>query len=44
MKEGKDIDKLFKDGLENPDLPFNDLDWDNLEERLHPTPKGGLCP
>ncbi|WP_343522961.1 hypothetical protein [Pedobacter sp.] len=39
MKEGKDIDKLFKDGLENPDLPFNDLDWDNLEERLHPAPK-----
>lgn len=26
MKEGKDIDKLFKDGLENPDLPFNDLE------------------
>ncbi|QXU40959.1 hypothetical protein [Pedobacter sp. D749] len=44
MKEGKDIDKLFKDGLENPDLPFNDLDWDNLEERLHPTPKRRVVP
>ncbi|TCD17477.1 hypothetical protein EZ456_22955 [Pedobacter psychrodurus] len=44
MKEGKDIDKLFKDGLENPDLPFNDLDWDNLEERLHPTPKRRIVP
>ena len=44
MKEGKDIDKLFKDGLENPDLPFNDLDWDNLEERLHPIPKRKVLP
>jgi len=44
MKEGKDIDKLFKDGLGNPDLPFNDLDWDNLEERLHPTPKRRVVP
>jgi len=44
MKEGKDIDKLFKDGLENPDLPFNDLDWDNLEERLHPSPKRRVVP
>jgi len=44
MKEGKDIDKLFKDGLENPDLPFNDLDWDDLEERLHPTPKRRIVP
>ncbi len=44
MKEGKDIDKLFKDGLENPDLPFNDLDWDDLEERLHPKPKRRVIP
>ncbi|MEH3113394.1 hypothetical protein [Pedobacter terrae] len=44
MKEGKDIDKLFKDGLENPDLSFNDLDWDHLEERLHPTPKRSVVP
>lgn len=44
MKEGKDIDKLFKDGLENPDLPFNDLDWDDLEERLHPKPKRRAVP
>ncbi|KQM74997.1 hypothetical protein ASE74_03195 [Pedobacter sp. Leaf216] len=44
MKDGKDIDKLFKDGLENPDLPFNDLDWDDLEERLHPTPKRRIVP
>jgi len=44
MREGKDIDKLFKDGLDNPDLPFNDLDWDNLQERLHPTPKRKVVP
>jgi len=44
MKEGKDIDKLFKDGLESPDLPFNDLDWDDLEERLHPKPKRRVIP
>jgi len=44
MKEGKDIDKLFKDGLKNPDLPFNDLDWDDLEERLHPEPKRRVVP
>ncbi|MBC6108947.1 hypothetical protein ACFOG5_13540 [Pedobacter fastidiosus] len=44
MKEGRDIDKLFKDGLENPDLPFNDLDWDNLEEKLHPKQKRRIIP
>lgn len=44
MKEGKDIDKLFKDGLENPDIPFNDLDWDNLEERLYPEQKKRIIP
>ncbi|WP_293785589.1 hypothetical protein [uncultured Pedobacter sp.] len=44
MKEGKDLDKLFKDGLENPDLPFNDLDWDHLEERLHPKPRRRMVP
>jgi len=44
MKEGRDIDKLFKEGLENPDLPFNDLDWDNLEEKLHPKEKRRIVP
>lgn len=44
MKEGRDIDKLFKEGLENPDLPFNDLDWGNLEEKLHPKQKRRIVP
>ncbi|RDC55996.1 hypothetical protein DU508_14180 [Pedobacter chinensis] len=44
MREEKDIDKLFKDGLENPDIPYNDLDWDVLEERLHPNQKRRIIP
>lgn len=44
MKAGKDIDQVFKEGLQNPDIPFNDLDWDNLEQRLHPKPKRKIVP
>ncbi|TCD10844.1 hypothetical protein EZ449_08165 [Pedobacter frigidisoli] len=44
MKEGKDIDKFFKDGLDNPDIPFNDLDWENLEDKMYPKVKRRIVP
>lgn len=44
MKKEKDIDKLFKDGLGNPDIPYNELDWEVLERQLHPKPKRLIAP
>ncbi|MCX2573390.1 hypothetical protein [Pedobacter sandarakinus] len=44
MRESRDIDKLFKDKLLQPDTPFNDLDWEKLENRLHPRRKNNLIP
>jgi hypothetical protein len=44
MKEGKDIDRFFKDKLENPDIPFDEMDWDRLDERLYPKPKKNIVP
>ncbi|WP_316830773.1 hypothetical protein [Pedobacter aquatilis] len=44
MKKGKDIDSLFREGLEHPDIPFNEAHWEALEERLHPKPKRRIAP
>ncbi|GGI27667.1 outer membrane beta-barrel protein [Pedobacter mendelii] len=44
MKKGNDIDNLFKNGLEHPDIPFNDADWQAMEKRLHPKPKRRIAP
>jgi len=44
MKEGRDIDTLFKEGFLNPDIPYNDSDWKNLEGRLHPKEKQRVVP
>jgi len=44
MKKGKDIDNLFREGLEQPDIPFNDAHWQEMEERLHPKPKRSVAP
>jgi hypothetical protein len=34
VKIKKDIDQLFKDGLSEPDIPFNELDWENMAAKL----------
>ena len=44
MKKGNEIDKFFKEGLESPDIPFNEADWLSLEERLHPKQKRRIVP
>ncbi|KQR72281.1 outer membrane beta-barrel protein [Pedobacter sp. Leaf176] len=44
MKKGNDIDKLFRAGLEQPDIPFNDAHWQAMEERLHPKQKRRITP
>lgn len=44
MKKNNDIDKLFKEGLENPDIPYNELNWEELEEKLHPATKRKITP
>jgi hypothetical protein len=44
MKEGKDIDQLFREGLENPEIPYNELDWKDLDRRLHPKAKRKIVP
>lgn len=41
MKEQKNIDKLFKDVLNNPDLEYDDLDWQAMEEKLEGKRKRG---
>lgn len=39
MKEQQNIDKLFKEGLENPDLEYNELDWLAMEKKLDDKPR-----
>ncbi|WP_421946252.1 hypothetical protein [Pedobacter sp.] len=44
MKVEKDIDKLFKEGLENPDLPFNEMDWVAMDKKLDKADKRRVIP
>jgi hypothetical protein len=34
VESKKNIDQLFKEGLSEPDIPFNELDWDNMARKL----------
>lgn len=34
MKNEHNIDELFKAGLENPDIPFNEKDWEVMAKKL----------
>lgn len=34
MEKDNGIDKLFKDGLHDPEIPFNELDWAKMEQKL----------
>lgn len=34
METENDIDQLFKRGLQEPEIPFNELDWEKMERKL----------
>lgn len=34
MKKEHNIDQLFKKGMEDPDIPFNELDWQKMAQKL----------
>lgn len=34
MENENDIDQLFRRGLEEPEIPFNELDWEKMERKL----------
>lgn len=34
MKKENEIDQLFKKGLEDPEIPFNELDWTKMADKL----------
>jgi len=34
MKNENELDRFFKKGLAEPDLPFNELDWEKMEKKL----------
>lgn len=34
MGKENDIDQLFKRGLDDPEIPFNELDWDKMARKL----------
>lgn len=36
MEEKHPIDKLFSDGLSNPDIPFDEDAWTALSQKMHP--------
>jgi hypothetical protein len=36
MKNENELDQFFKKGLAEPDLPFNELDWEKMEQKLEP--------
>jgi len=37
MENENDIDQLFKNGLSDPEIPFNELDWEKMERKLDGT-------
>jgi hypothetical protein len=34
MEDDNEIDQLFKNGLTEPDIPFNESDWKKMEQKL----------
>lgn len=34
MKKENNIDQLFKKGMEDPEIPFNELDWQKMAKKL----------
>jgi hypothetical protein len=44
MKNKHNIDELFKAGLEHPDIPFNEKDWEDMAKRLDAAKKKRVVP
>lgn len=44
MEKDNGIDKLFKDGLHDPEIPFNELDWAKMEQKLDAQGKKKVIP
>jgi hypothetical protein len=44
MEEENDLDQLFKRGLNDPEIPFNELDWEKMERKLDAKEKKRIVP
>jgi len=44
MEKDNGIDKLFRDGLNDPEIPFNELDWAKMEQKLDGRAKKRVIP
>lgn len=44
MEKDNGIDKLFRDGLNDPEIPFNELDWAKMEQKLDAKAKKRIVP
>ena len=44
MNEDNDIDQLFRDRLSDPEIPFNEMNWEKMERRLDGKTKKRVIP
>lgn len=44
MKEDNEIDQLFKDRLSDPEIPFDEMNWEKMERRLDGEKKKRVIP
>ncbi len=44
MQEENDIDQLFRNGLDDPGIPFNEVDWEHMERKLDAKEKKRVFP
>ncbi|ATP57358.1 hypothetical protein CPT03_13185 [Pedobacter ginsengisoli] len=44
MEKDNGIDKLFRDGLNDPEIPFKELDWAKMEQKLDAKAKKRIVP
>ncbi|WP_158797707.1 hypothetical protein [Pedobacter sp. L105] len=44
MEDENEIDQLFKRGLSDPEIPFNELDWEKMERKLDAQEKKRILP
>lgn len=44
MENENDVDQLFKNGLNDPDIPFNELDWKRMERKLDAKQRKRIVP
>jgi len=44
MNKDNNLDQLFKDGLSDPEIPFNELDWKKMERKLDMQEKKRVIP